>query len=434
MPVMQMHLTAVPAWTQANAIVGYTDNCLGTVTATLTNTAKTGTDCNWIVTYTYTIKDACQNTLTNQTYSYSGKDQTAPSLTGIAYSDATLYNACYANALTAVPAWTEANAIMGYTDNCGEGVTATLTNTAKTGTDCNWTVTYTYEVKDACLNALTNQTYSYSGKDQTNPIIVCSSVIPSAIWPNFGHEYIHTGTSWDATAIDNCSTPTVVFTLSGATTSPNNLSTLNGVTFNYGITIISWTATDACGNIDICIDTIEVSDNTPPIINCPATINVTCINLVPQAYATLIEFINAGGFVDDNTGIDTLSFILLSQTSNGQTCPETITRIYQIADIIGNTSQCTQIIIVNDTIDPTITTPASDQTVECDGSGNTAALNAWLASNGGAEASDICSGITWSNNFITQRPLRCYRFGKRNFHSYRRCGNTSAKFGNLYHC
>ena len=159
----------MPAWTQANAIVGYTDNCLGSVTATLTNTAKTGTDCNWTVTYTYEVKDACQNTLSNQTYSYSGKDQTAPSLTGTAYSDATLYNACYANALTAVPAWTEANAILGYTDNCFGNVTATLTNTAKTGTDCNWTVTYTYTVKDVCQNALTNQTYSYSGKDQTAP-------------------------------------------------------------------------------------------------------------------------------------------------------------------------------------------------------------------------------------------------------------------------
>ena len=54
------------------------------------------------------------NALTNQTYSYSGKDQTAPSLTGTAFSDPTVYNGCYANAMTSVPAWTEANAIVGY--------------------------------------------------------------------------------------------------------------------------------------------------------------------------------------------------------------------------------------------------------------------------------------------------------------------------------
>ncbi|MEZ5025972.1 MAG: hypothetical protein R2739_05260 [Chitinophagales bacterium] len=38
-------------------------------------------------------------------------------------------------------------------------------------------------------------------------------------------------------------------------------------------------------------------------------------------------------------------------------------------------------------------------TVECDGQGNTAALQAWLADNGGASASDICSGgVIWTND------------------------------------
>lgn len=46
---------------------------------------------------------------------------------------------------------------------------------------------------------------------------------------------------------------------------------------------------------------------------------------------------------------------------------------------------------------PVITTPASDMTVECDGSGNTTAFNNWLNNNGGATASDACGG-TWSNN------------------------------------
>src|SRR5690606_29559627 len=56
--------------------------------------------------------------------------------------------------------------------------------------------------------------------------------------------------------------------------------------------------------------------------------------------------------------------------------------------------------IIDDT-NPTITIQAADLTVQCDGSGNTADLNAWLASNGGASASDICSNVTWSNNFAS---------------------------------
>ena len=38
-------------------------------------------------------------------------------------------------------------------------------------------------------------------------------------------------------------------------------------------------------------------------------------------------------------------------------------------------------------------------TVECDGQGNAAELQAWLDSNGGASASDDCSAISWSNDY-----------------------------------
>src|SRR5690606_10414500 len=47
----------------------------------------------------------------------------------------------------------------------------------------------------------------------------------------------------------------------------------------------------------------------------------------------------------------------------------------------------------------TISISASDLTVECDGNGNLTQLNAWLAANGGASASDSCSSVTWSNDF-----------------------------------
>src|SRR6185295_17076534 len=134
---------------------GYTDNCGGAVTATLTNTAVTGTDCAWTVTYTFTVKDPCNNALTSQSYSNKGSDQTAPTLTGAPYPGTTGTNACMANAATTAP-FSAANAIQGYTDNCGGAVTATLTNTVVTGTDCAWTVTYTFTVKDPCNNALIN--------------------------------------------------------------------------------------------------------------------------------------------------------------------------------------------------------------------------------------------------------------------------------------
>ena len=155
----------------ADAIQGYSDNCGGAVTATLTNTSVTGDDCAWTVTYTFTIEDACGNQLTGQTYSNTGSDQTAPTLTGAAYTGTTGTDACQSDAATAAP-FVAANAIQGYSDNCGGAVTATLTNTSVTGDDCAWTVTYTFTIEDACGNQLTGQTYSNTGSDQTAPILI----------------------------------------------------------------------------------------------------------------------------------------------------------------------------------------------------------------------------------------------------------------------
>src|SRR5207237_364671 len=117
----------------AHAVDGYTDNCLGTVTATLTGTNVTGTDCNWTVTYTYTVKDVCGNPLPGQTYSNTGSDQTAPTLTGTPYAGTTGTDACKSAAATAAP-FDAAHAVDGYTDNCLGAVTATLTATNFNGT------------------------------------------------------------------------------------------------------------------------------------------------------------------------------------------------------------------------------------------------------------------------------------------------------------
>ena len=82
-------------------------------------------------------------------------------------------------------------------------------------------------------------------------------------------------------------------------------------------------------------------------------------------------------------------------------CGETgvVTVTFTATDDCNNTSETTATFTIQDTQAPTIDTPASDLTVQCDGSGNTADLQAWLASNGGGIASDVCSDVTWSNNF-----------------------------------
>ncbi|MBL7822498.1 MAG: HYR domain-containing protein, partial [Saprospiraceae bacterium] len=253
--------TAAP-FSATNAILGYTDNCTGALTATLTNTNVTGTDCGWTVTYTFTVKDVCGNELTGRTYSNTGSDQTAPSLTGMPHTGSSGTNACKANAATAAP-FNATEAIEGYTDNCGGAVTATLTNTVVTGTDCAWTVTYTFTISDVCGNELPGLTYSNTGSDQTPPAITCASGSPFTRGTTLGYcGYIVSGTEFNATASDLCG---------GAVTITNNFNltnTLANDTLPTGTTTIVWTATDACGNSSSCTIMVTVTDGENPQVFC----------------------------------------------------------------------------------------------------------------------------------------------------------------------
>ena len=86
--------------------------------------------------------------------------------------------------------------------------------------------------------------------DIINPDIDCPVIGNQTVQVNSGNVYIHAGTSWDATATDNCHVASISATLSGATSGTH--TSLAGVQFNQGTTNVTWTATDDCGNVDIC--------------------------------------------------------------------------------------------------------------------------------------------------------------------------------------
>ena len=75
----------------------------------------------------------------------------------------------------------------------------------------------------------------------------------------------------------------------------------------------------------------------------------------------------------------------------GETGFATVT--FTATDACGNSSSTTATFAIEDTTAPAIDAAAADATVECDGAGNGGDLTAWLESNGGATASDACSGV-----------------------------------------
>ncbi len=309
------------------------------------------------------------------------------------------------------------------------GINCRLTGTNVPGTDCNWTVTYTYTVSDGCGNSLSNQTYSHTGKDLTPPSI--TTVASSTTVECDGSGNAAELAAWltnhgGAVASDACN----------SVTWSNNFTALSDDCGATGSATVIFTATDACGNTSATTATFTIEDTQGPSITTPASDETVECDGAGNTAALNAWLANNGGAVasDVCSGAVTWSnnFTALSDDC-GATGSATV--IFTATDACGNTSATTATFTIEDTQGPSITTPASDETVECDGAGNTAALNAWLANNGGAVASDVCSGaVTWSNNF-TALSDDCGATGSATvtFTATDACGNISSNNnGNLY--
>ncbi|MFH6769028.1 T9SS type A sorting domain-containing protein, partial [Gaetbulibacter aquiaggeris] len=88
----------------------------------------------------------------------------------------------------------------------------------------------------------------------------------------------------------------------------------------------------------------------------------------------------------------------------GGTGTETVT--FTLTDECGNKITKDATFTIVDTTAPSIDTAGSDLILACDdgigiGDSNADSIAAWLADNGGANASDLCGSVSWSNDFTT---------------------------------
>ncbi|MEZ5031033.1 MAG: DUF5011 domain-containing protein [Saprospiraceae bacterium] len=134
-----------------------------------------------------------------------------------------------------------------------------------------------------------------------------------------------------------------------------------------GTTVVTWTVTSDCEADVTCTATFTVTeDDEDPVLTCPADLSAQCNISEQPAYADLAAFEADGGTSSDNCEVDANSFMLVSEVSDNMSCPETITRIYSVEDLCGNSATCSQTIVVDDTIEPTLDMMPADLTVECD--------------------------------------------------------------------
>jgi gliding motility-associated-like protein len=110
--------------------------------------------------------------------------------------------------------------------------------------------------------------------------------------------------------------------------------------------------TDDCGNQITVDQIIVVNDTIAPTASAPDTVFVQCTGDIPIPDIAVVT-----DAADNCTAAPVVAHV--DDIGNGLSCPETITRIYSLTDDCGNQFTVDQIIIVNDTIAPTASTPDS---------------------------------------------------------------------------
>ena len=187
-------------------------------------------------------------------------------------------------------------------------------------------------VADAASNTVTC-TFDITVIDSTPPMLTCPANVSVQCDTNIPLANFAGGT-----VSDNCDLAPVV-THVGDVASGSCPKTI----------VRTYRATDASGNTNDCAQTITVHDTTAPMLICPAPVSVQCPADVPVANVLLVAAL------DNCDSSPTVSYV--ADVSSGVN-PTIITRTYRATDLCGNTNDCMQIITIQDTTAPIITTCA----------------------------------------------------------------------------
>jgi hypothetical protein len=222
----------------------------------------------------------------------------------------------------------------------------------------NYQIIRTWTATDACGNFTTCQQTIFV-QDVTLPAITCAVTGNLSVDSNSPTGYIHPDNSWNAAATDNCSGITLTVSLIGATISGPHAS-LNGVTFSEGITTVTWTATDGCGNSVACQFTITVRPELA--ITCPSDITRNtdpgvCTATLDPGFPTKVSGVEPITWAWEMTGATSASGTGSPIAPNPYPFNFGITTITWVAENISGTDTCSQLVTVIDNEPPTFGSP-----------------------------------------------------------------------------
>ena len=290
-------------------------------------------------TNTWTVMDDCGNVSVVYTQVITVIDNTPPGLTGTLPLGQTGINGCIGSA-PAGPTMAQIAAL--YTDNCGTVVVNK--SGAPTGNNCAWSVTYTYTIADNCGNALPNITITYSGSDQTAPVIAPTTIATQTLNTGAGAncgvpmpDYI--------SLLGISATDCGEFTLTQL--APNAPGTMV-FGFNGQRTIVI-EARDACGNVSTITFTVLLKDFTAPtaickpftlVLNASGTGVITVPNVNNGSFdnctptAQLVYSLSQTNFTCANVGANNVTLSVTDLCNNVGTCTAVVTVVDNTAPVI----------------------------------------------------------------------------------------------------
>ena len=307
---------------------------------------------------TWTVVYWCSSSILNHTQIIAVKDKTAPTLTCPQPMTVGTTSSTQCKATVILPA-------TGISDNCS------TTFTVNMNTPVGWvpgnggvihninTGTYpiTYQVTDNCGNTASCST-QLTVKDDDSPTVICDEFTVTTL-NNAGISIIYAATFDDGT-YDNCG----YFNLSvrrmqaGCGTQPVFGPSIMLCCEDVGTNVtVEMKATDSAGNMNSCMVTVHVDDNSQPAILCPPPVTITCtqdptdLSLTGQPQTALA------------CGTATVTY---GDNSNINQCDVgTITRTWTATASNGNSSTCNQLITMQDNTPVSIVFPQDYEVTGC---------------------------------------------------------------------
>ena len=262
--------------------------------------------------------------------------------------------------------------VASHSDNC-PGQTLQITGVPAGNIFPVGTTVLTYRVTDAAGLQATDQ-QNIIVVDNTLPVLSCPGNV--TVYTGAGRTTCNQTASWTVPSpSDNCGIQSLT-----ANKNPGDL-------FPVGTTTVTYTALDVNGNQSQCSFTVNVIDNTPPVISgCPSNItaqtgagNLLCSKAVTWTEPT----------ATDNCGAIATYFSRTHAPGSTFTVGTTTTVTYVFKDAAGIQSSCSFDVVVQDNTPPVISGCPSNITVQAF-AGTCAATASWIE----PTATDNCGAIS----------------------------------------